>query len=58
MNKGDQVILTDNVRHAEYRGMRGTIKRIVKSRNVITIVCENGEYYDALPENVRRVWIG
>lgn len=55
MNKGDQVILTDNVRHAEYRGMRGTIKRIVKSRNVITIVCENGEYYDALPENVRRV---
>jgi hypothetical protein len=55
MKIGDKVRLTDKVRHAEYRGLVGTVKKIIKSRGLITVVCENGKRYDAFPENVEVI---
>jgi hypothetical protein len=40
------------VRHNDYRGLAGTVKRTVKSRNVVVIQCDNGKLYDANPENL------
>lgn len=53
--KGQGVILRDTVRHAEYRGLIGTVKRVVKSRGVVTVnVRLNGcqTTYDAFPDNL------
>lgn len=52
MNKGERITLSNNVRHAEFRGQQGTIERVIKSRNMVVVICDNGQYYDALPENV------
>ena len=51
-NIGNKVKLTENVLHEEYKGMTGIIKKIVKSKNVIEIICDNGKRYRAYPENV------
>ena len=48
---GDRVRLTD-VLHVEYRGLKGTVKKIVKSINIIDVICDNGKSYGAYPENV------
>lgn len=51
-NAGDRVHLSGKVLHAEFRGLRGTVVRSVKSRGVVVIHCDNGKRYDAFPENV------
>lgn len=54
-HKGQTVVLAESVRHPEFRGLRGTVKRTVKSRNVVTVaVVVNGfnQTYDAMPTNV------
>lgn len=50
-NVGEKVRLT-TVLHTEFSGMTGTVKKIIKSRNLVTVLCDNGERYDAKPENV------
>jgi hypothetical protein len=52
---GDRVRLSNNVLHPEFRGIMGTIKKIIKSRNVISVICDNGKRYDALPKNVEFI---
>lgn len=52
---GQAVKLADTVRHPEFRGLVGMVKRTVKSRNVVTVeVKQSGFYktYDAIPNNV------
>ena len=49
---GKRVALGAGVRHKEYAGLAGVIKKAVKSRNVYTIALDDGRYYDAAPENV------
>lgn len=51
-NKGDRVRLAEKVLHPEFRGLTGTVKKTVKSRGVVTVICDNGKRYDALPENL------
>ena len=53
--QGDRVRLKDAVRHAEFRGMCGTVVRTVKSRGVVIIKDDTGNRYDALPENVELI---
>lgn len=55
LTPGDKVRLTDKVRHAEYRGMMGTVKKVIKSRNMVAVICDNGKRYDAFPENVEVI---
>lgn len=52
---GDKVLLTEKVRHAEFRGLCGQVKQVVKTRGVVKIMCENGKRYEALPENIEVV---
>ncbi len=51
MSKGDRVVLKE-VRHAEFSGLHGAIKKVIKSRKSYDIVCDNGKLYSALWENV------
>lgn len=55
MKAGDKVRLTENVRHAEFRGLTGTIQRVIKSRKIVDVMCDNGKSYGALPENVEII---
>lgn len=55
MQIGDKVRLTDKVLHPEYRGLTGTVKKIVKSRNVVEVLCNNGKIYRAYPQNVELI---
>jgi hypothetical protein len=51
---GMRVILA-RVRHADWQGVTGTVRRAVKSRQVVTVDCDGkGHYslYDAKPENL------
>lgn len=56
---GQRVRLADDVRHAEFRGMIGTVRRLVKSRNVVVVegVTDSGfeKRYDADPGNVEAL---
>ena len=54
-NKGDRVLLTKKVRHPEFAGMTGTVKRTVKSRGIVTVICDNGQNYDAYPQNLEKL---
>lgn len=49
---GMRVRLSDNVLHVGFRGLEGIVKRVVKCRGVVCVLCDNGQRYDALPENV------
>lgn len=55
IKQGVRVRLTENVRHAEFRGLTGFVKKIIKSRGVVNVLCDNGKRYDALPENIELV---
>lgn len=55
MTKGDKVVLSNKVRHAEFAGLTGTIQRIIKSRGIVVVLCDNGKRYDAFPENVKLI---
>jgi hypothetical protein len=52
---GDRVKLSENVLHAEFRGLTGTVKRVIKSRNMVAVICDNGRRYDAFPTNVKLI---
>lgn len=52
LKTGERVRLSEKVRHAEFRGVCGTVERTVKSRGVVVVRCDNGKRYDALPENI------
>lgn len=54
-NSGDRVRLTQGALHPEFRGLTGTVKRVVKSRGVVTVICDNGKCYDALPGNLEVI---
>jgi hypothetical protein len=54
-NTGDRVRLSNNVLHAEFRGMMGTVKRVIKTRNMVWVECDNGKRYDAFPTNVELI---
>lgn len=49
---GDRVQLGPEVLHKEYAGLFGTVKKTVKCRNMVVVVCDNGKEYRAFPENV------
>lgn len=52
---GDKVLLTEKVRHAEFRGLQGQVQRVIKSRGEVLVMCENGKRYYALPENLKVI---
>lgn len=52
---GERVKLSERVLHPEFRGQTGTVKRTVKSRQVVTVALDNGERYDARPENLEAI---
>lgn len=49
---GDQVRLRDTVRHKDVAGLTGTVKRAIKSRQIVSISLDNGSTYEAFPANV------
>jgi transcription antitermination factor NusG len=52
---GQAVKLADTVRHPQYAGLAGTVKRVIKSRNVVGVeVNLAGRFttYEAIPNNV------
>lgn len=51
---GERVRLTDKILHKEFAGQSGVVKKVVKSRGVVTVVLESGEMYDAYPENIEK----
>jgi len=56
---GERIGLADTVRHGEYRGAIGTVRRLIKSRNVVEVDTVNGlgnnVLYDANPSNVEHL---
>lgn len=54
-DKDVRVCLTEKVLHPEFRGMTGTVKRVVKSWGVVTVVCDNDKRYDALLGNLEVI---
>lgn len=51
---GERVTIGPNARHAEFRGLAGTVRRYIKSRDVVEVRLDNGRFYDAHPANVTR----
>lgn len=51
---GDRVILKDSVLHKDFAGQQGTVSKTIKRRNVVRVFFEDGSYYDALPENLKK----
>jgi len=50
---GDRVVLTQDTFHEWARGRTGTIKRILKDRNMVQIALTTGSVYNAHPRNVQ-----
>ena len=50
---GDRVRITENARHIKFHNKQGTIRKIVKSRKVIAILCDDQTRYEAYFENVQ-----
>jgi len=51
---GDRVTLS-RVKHEEFRGQQGTVRRYIKSRNVVEIKLDDGKLYDSYPENLDKI---
>lgn len=51
---GHRVRLTA-VRHKEFSGLTGKVKRPVKSRQIVTITLDDGRTYEAFPSNIERL---
>ena len=49
---GSRVRLAATVRHQEFAGKEGVVKRYVKSRDVYDILLADGRRYRAFPANV------
>jgi ribosomal protein L21E len=52
---GERVRLSDRVFHPNFRGLTGTVKRTVKTRQIVEVLLDNGEEYGARPENLEAV---
>jgi len=52
---GDRVRLLSTVRHQDVAGLAGTVRRAVKSRNVVSVNLDRGDSYEAFPGNVERL---
>lgn len=52
---GERVRLSDRVLHPEFRGLVGTVKRTVKSRQIAEVVLDGGEEYGSRPENLEVI---
>jgi hypothetical protein len=52
---GERVRLSERVLHPEYRGKVGTVKRTIKSRQMVAVILDSGTEYDARPENLEAV---
>ena len=52
---GERVRLSERVLHPEYRGKVGTVKRTIKTRQVVAVILDGGKEYDARPENLEAV---
>lgn len=52
---GERVRLSERVLHPEYRGKVGTVKRTIKTRQMVAVILENGTEYDARPENLEAI---
>lgn len=52
---GDIVQLSDDIRHDAFRGMQGCVTKTIKSRGMVVVICDNGQRYEAFPENVTMV---
>jgi hypothetical protein len=55
VKQGDRIRLTEKVLHAEFRGLCGTIIKVIKSRGMVAVQCENGKQYHALLKNVETL---
>ena len=49
---GQQVQLTDGVLHQQYAWQYGTVEKVIKSRNMVSVRLESGDRYDAYTQNV------
>jgi hypothetical protein len=52
---GERVRLSERVLHPEFRGQIGTVKRTIKSRQMVAVILDGGAEYDARPENLEAV---
>lgn len=52
-SKGQRVYLCEGVLHKEFADQPGTVEKTVKSRGVVCVRLDNGERYDAKPENIK-----
>jgi hypothetical protein len=52
---GERVRLSDRVLHPEFRGQTGSVKRTIKSRQMVDVILDNGEVYGARPENLEAI---
>jgi len=52
---GDFVQLSDTILHDAFKGMHGRVLKVIKSRGMVAVTCENGQRYDAFPDNVMMV---
>lgn len=51
-SKGQVVQLSDGILHKEYAWQFGTVEKDIKSRNMVSVRLDNGDRYDAFPQNV------
>ena len=51
-SKGQAVQLSDGILHKEYAWRFGTVEKVIKSRNMVSVRLDNGDLYDAFPQNV------
>ena len=54
-NPGERVRLSERVLHPEFRGQIGTVKRTIKSRQMVAVILDSGTEYEARPENLDAV---
>jgi hypothetical protein len=52
---GERVRLSERVLHPEFRGQSGTVKRTIKSRQMVTVILDSGTEYGARPENLEAI---
>lgn len=52
---GERVRLSERVLHPEFRGRAGTVKRTIKSRQMVAVILDGGTEYEARPENLEAV---
>ena len=51
-SKGQVVQLSDGILHKEYAWQFGTVEKVIKSRDMVSVRLDNGDRYVAYPQNV------